>query len=131
MTRRPRGADDPDVFPVKRPARPVADDLPLFVAPSVAVDTSEDAAEKVRPRVKDAHRVILALLVMHEYLACYEIEQRTGWEGNFTRPRLWELEGLQWIRKTGVKRPTPRGATARCYTLTPLGRLHAQRAAAA
>lgn len=113
-----------------------SDDLPLFAAPSVAVATSEASAEKARPRVRDAHRIILALLTAHDALTCHEMRARTGWSGDFARPRLWELEGLQLVEKCDGKagrphitRATETGANATAYRLTATGRARVTEAA--
>lgn len=126
-----------DADDVRRKPSSRVDDLPMFAAPSVAVDTSEQAAEKARPRAKDAHRVILALLTVHDALTCHEIRARTGWSGDFARPSLWELEGMGFLEKCDgkegrplVQRPTDTGSSATAYRLTPRGRSLVAEAAA-
>lgn len=123
MKRRHSHADE-----FRAPRREPNDVLPLFAAPSVAVDTSERAADSIRHTLRDAHRVILALLVVHTRLTCEEIRQRTGWTGDYARPRLYELEGMGWVQKCDgkqgrdlVTRPTMTGRQAMCYELTALG----------
>ena len=105
----------------------------MFAAPSVAVETSEGAAERVRPTARDAHRVILALLVVHEHLTDFEIRKRTAWGESYARPRRWELEGMGLVEKCDgehgrplVKRLTDTGSPAFAYRLTSLGRQRAQ-----
>lgn len=107
-------------------------DLPMFAVPSVAVETSERAADSVRAHVRAAHDIIVALLVVHGRLTCEEVRQRTGWDGDYARPRLWELEGQQVIRKCDgqhgadlVQRRTRTGRMATCYELTAIGQRHA------
>ena len=112
------------------------DDLPMFAAPSVAVETSEKAADSVKGAVRDAHAIILALLTAHDALTCEEIRDRTQWSGDYARPRLWELEGLQLVEKCDgrqgrplITRPTRRFRHATAYRLTDLGRQRVREAA--
>lgn len=115
-----------------RPAKPRAEQavegLPMFAAPSVPVATSEDAAESVRGKVDAAHRLIRSLLRSRN-LSTPEFRMITGWEGDFARPRMWELEGMQHIEKCDGEQgrpldqcPTRSGRTATRYRLTNLGR---------
>lgn len=110
--------------------------LPAFAAPSVAVATSEAAAARVRPTVKDAHQIIIALLVVHGALTDHEIRSRTGWGESYGRPRRWELEGLGVLEKCDgkqgrplLRRPTDTGSLAYCYQLTAKGRERAREGA--
>lgn len=48
-----------------------------------------------------------ALPPVDDALTCHEIRARTGWSGDFARPRLWELEGQQLVN------PKKRRRTAR------------------
>lgn len=121
----------------RRPAAEQVDGLPMFVAPSVGVSSSEAAAESVRGHVRAAHDIILALLLVHERLTCEEVRDRTGWSGDYARPRLWELEGMQQVRKCdgsrgadAVQRRTRTGRLAVCYELTTRGRQMAEDAGA-
>ena len=126
-----------DADDVRATPKTSADDLPLFARPSVAVATSEAAAESITTgTVRAAHRVVLALLLVHARLTCEEMRDRTAWTGDFCRPRLVELEGLQLIAKCDgkggrdlVQRPTRRGRMATCYELTNNGRAFARAAA--
>jgi len=116
-----------------RPRAKAVDDLPLFAAPSVAVATSEAAAARVRPTVKDAHQMIIALLIVHGALTDHEIRTRTGWSESYGRPRRWELEGMGVLEKCDgqhgrplLRRPTDTGSLAYCYQLTAQGRERAK-----
>lgn len=112
------------------------DGLPAFTAPSVAVETSEAAADSIRHTVRDAHAIILALLTAHDTLTDYEIRTRTGWKESYQRPRRWELEGEGFLEKCDgkagrphIKRPTDTGCMAVAYRLTALGRERVRTAA--
>lgn len=124
-------ADDVRATPTK-----IADDLPLFAAPSVAVDTSERAADSIRHTIKTAHAVILGLLTVRDTCTCEEIRGQTGWSGDYARPRLVELEGMQLIEKCDgkqgrplVSRATSTGRQALAYRLTSTGRRRVEDAA--
>lgn len=82
---------------------------PLFEAPSVPVDTSEEAAAVIRPSASQIRdRVYSHLLACGVFGATErEIEGALALGGNTVRPRLWELEG----NAPAGKRPPPRQIT--------------------
>lgn len=121
-----------------RPAPKVADDLPLFAAPSVPVATSEAAAESVRSGVRRSHDWVLALLYVRGPLTSEELRLALGWDGDYCRPRCWELEGMLMVEKCDgdagrpkLERATQKGRMATCYQLTALGKQRVQEAKAA
>lgn len=100
----------------------------MFDLPSVAVATSEDAAESVRGAAARARYTILLLLADHPS-AAFELARDGQWSGDFTRPRLRELEQRELIEKCDGKagRPlgrvkTPSHNSAMMYQLTEKGR---------
>lgn len=120
---------DPLLFPKGLP-RSMPDQLKgtMFDAPSVAVETSEDAAERVRGATRQAHLAILWLLLDHQS-AAFEIARDAAWTGDYTRPRLWELMGRGLIERLDGKEgrekrkvKTPAGRLAFLYAITEKGR---------
>lgn len=85
----------------------------LFTPPSVAVDTSEAAAERIAPHVKTLLERVYKAIRDAGGLTAGELEERLDLKGSTVRPRLWELEGnapagqrkpAQRITKTAEKR---------------------------
>lgn len=97
---------------VARGGRPVRLDRP-----SMPIDTSEDAAEAIKPdaaaireRVFDYVRATGVFGAIEQ-----EIEGGLGLPGNTVRPRLWELENDGRIVKSTRTRQTRAGRKARVY----------------
>ena len=61
--------------------------------PSVCVDTSEAAAQRVRKDTAYWRAEIYAVIKNRGGATEREIEEALGLSGNTVRPRLWELEG--------------------------------------
>jgi hypothetical protein len=91
--------------------------------PSVAVDTSEAAADSLKGTVSRLRREVLAAVVAAGMvgLTCEELCKQTRLAANTARPRLWELEGMGYIAKSGTKRRTHSGRQARAYVATSVG----------
>jgi hypothetical protein len=109
----------------------VLDELPLFAAPapSVAVPTSEAAADAVdtaigRQRAAETRARLLVLIVAHVGggMTADELEAATGIPGNSIRPRLSELHTAGLIEASdAVKRRTRSGKLARAIFATQKG----------
>jgi hypothetical protein len=81
--------------------------------PSVPVDTSEHAAERVRPDTAYWRAEVYGVIKARGGATCREIAQALNLNENTVRPRLWELEGnapagrpgrVPVIRKSAEKR---------------------------
>jgi len=103
-------------------------DWSLFDAPdpppSVAVDTSEDAADSLKGIANRMRREVLTVVAAAGAtgLTCEEMCRHTRLAANTGRPRLWELEGMGYIVKSERKRRTQSGRQARAYVATAAGR---------
>lgn len=91
-------------------------------APSVAVDTSCDAAIAITDRTTTLRRQVFDAIAAAAGLTCEEVCDRLTLPGNTVRPRLCELEGQGLIEKSAAKRPTRSGRDARIYVVTAKGR---------
>jgi hypothetical protein len=78
-------------------------ELPVAVARARPVDTSQQAARDIQPRLSESHRAILALLREHGDLTPDEAARLLGWEVLFARPRFTELHHFNLIKRA-VKR---------------------------
>jgi hypothetical protein len=116
----------------------VLDELPLFAAPapSVAVPTSEAAADAVdspdgRQRAAAIRSRLLVLLCSREAgFTADELEVETGVPGNTVRPRLAELHTAGLIEASAtITRATRTGKQARVVFPTTAGRKAVERAA--
>jgi hypothetical protein len=88
--------------------------VPGFKEPT----TSREAAVSVKPRQKEAHAKILALLARYpEGLTADEIAAHCDWTEFFARPRVSELKRLKMIEPTGRRRPNASGANAKVWQL--------------
>ena len=65
----------------------------LFTLPSVPVDTSEAAAERVKLSAPTIREAIFTLIQEAGGLTAGELEARSPYSGSTIRPRLRELEG--------------------------------------
>lgn len=85
--------------------------------PSVPVDTSQDAAKRIKPSAASLRAKVLAYIVERGALGAteQEVEIALGLTGNTCRPRCWELARAGLIVKNGAKRLTKAGRWARVY----------------
>lgn len=116
MSRRIRGYAQDDVE--LGIGRKIAGDFgPLFAAPSVPIDTSEDAAAAIQPYLNGLRAKVLAFIEgqgLHGATAD-EVEIGTGLKGSTVRPRLIELELVKRIQRLEDTRETRSGRAARVY----------------
>jgi hypothetical protein len=94
-----------------------SDAEPRLARPSVNVDTSEQAAESMKPTAG----------LIRGWVECWlrdrgahgateqEVEDALSLPGNTIRPRLWELENTGKIVKSPDKRQNRSGRYARVY----------------
>jgi hypothetical protein len=75
-------------------------------------DTSEAAAEMVKPSIAERQAKVLAVLRSLGPSTGEEIAHRLGWEVYRTLPRLTELKNGGKARKTAERRQNESGATA-------------------
>ena len=91
--------------------------------PSVAVDTSMDAAASLPPDwLAGKRRQVLLAIVAADGLTCDEVEQQLGMRHQTAAARCWELEGNLLLEKSDQRRVTRSGRTARLYVATAKGR---------
>lgn len=112
MTRRIPGYSVDDVE-----LRLVHDFGPLFQAPSVPCETSEDAAAMIQPYLNGLRAKVLAFIEeqgLHGATAD-EVEIGTGLKGSTVRPRLIELQIVRRIVRLADTRVTRSGRQARVY----------------
>lgn len=96
--------------------------LAAMRAPSVAVDTSEAAADALKSQLSPLReRTLLAVGGALDGMTCDELEQHTGLSHQTAAARLWELEGAGFVYKAKQYRMTRRLRAARVYKLTPRG----------
>lgn len=115
-----RSASYYDDEPYQRRQSTKLEDLPLLMPPSVAVDTSEAAADKIKASARAMRALIYRYLKEQgtSGATCQEVCQHFGWDGNTVRPRLWELEGaFGEIEKSEATRPTNSGRQAHVYVV--------------
>ena len=91
--------------------------IALWDAPSVPLDTSEEAAARIVPVAGQLRRRVVKAIVDHGPLTCEEIQGITGLSPDTARPRIWELEGCGVLRKLSETRPTKSGRKAHLYEL--------------
>lgn len=89
--------------------------------PSVAVDTSEEAAEAIRCITPKLRRQVFAAILSTGGATCDELCHTLGRGGNTIRPRLRELEDQTLIVKSDRRRPTASGCMAVVYEATAKG----------
>lgn len=89
--------------------------------PSVAVDTSMDAAQRVKPKASSLRLTCLRLIVAYQGQTCDELEVRLDAKHQTIAARLWELEGQGLAVKSEIRRPTRSGVAARVYVATAKG----------
>lgn len=106
----PPSASLPDLF--SHPAEP----------PSVAVDTSMDAAERIKPLARSMRLRVLNTILAYDGLTCDQVEALLGLRHQTAAARCWELEGQGLIEKSETKRATRSGSQARVYQVTAKGR---------
>ena len=108
----------------QRTLPPPSDNLDLL-APSVAVDTSEAAADALntRPgkarRLTDRHKILMVLAVSPKTRE--ELEGATGLGGNTVRPRVGELSTGGYVRQMDATRLTSTGSPAHLLAITEKG----------
>ena len=91
--------------------------------PSVAVDTSMDAAASLDPHwLQGKRRQVLLAVIAAGGLTCDEVEQQLNLRHQTAAARLWEIEGQLLVEKSDQRRPTRSGRTARVYVATAKGR---------
>ena len=84
-------------------------------------DTSHAAAAQQTPerRAKGHHLVLAALHA--QPLTDFELAERTGWQQTSIGKRRGELVSAGLVERTEDRRPTPSGATAIVWRITPAG----------
>ena len=91
--------------------------------PHQPIDTSEAAAESMRPTAGTIRVRVLLAIWRHGGLTQDQYEEMTGMPGNTARPRFWELERRALIEKTIERRQTRADRAAIVYQCTEAGRL--------
>lgn len=113
MTRHQYDPHDPEVQLRRRGTEDLG---PLFAAPpSVAVDTSRQAAAAIAPRAGTLRALVLGFLKQYGPMTAEQLEEISGLDGNTIRPRLVELRAAGRVEMTDDKRPTKSGGTARLW----------------
>ena len=84
------------------------------VPPSVPVDTSEEAAEAIRPSAHILRGKVLAYIEGEERNGATddEVQRALGMNGNTERPRRSELETMGFLVRTDRRRKTSSGRNA-------------------
>lgn len=88
--------------------------------PSVPVETSEDASDKIRPHLPRIRSAVLRRL-HYVALTCDQIEEFTGFAHQTVGPRLRELADAGLIERTDERRPTRSGRDAFVWKITQNG----------
>lgn len=108
----------------QRTIKPPPDNLDLL-APSVPVDTSEDAADALNTpqgkarRLTDRHRILMVLATGPKTRE--ELEGETGLIGNTVRPRVGELMTGGYVRQLEATKLTSTGSKAHLLQITEKG----------
>lgn len=100
--------------------------------PSVARETSEEAAESAKAHAANNERIILALLRYYGPLTDDQIQYYSNKSGDYERPRRCSLVAKGFVEPCDgqqgrplIKRKTPSGRFALAWRLTEKGRDHA------
>lgn len=92
--------------------------------PTNGTATSNAAAEAIEPRAEILRGRVLAYLRERgaDGATDDEIQQALGLDGNTQRPRRYELERMDLVKKTERKRPTSSGRQAFVYVAAEVTR---------
>lgn len=91
---------------------------------AAGVDTSEAAAEHVRPWLAPMRRKVLGQFVRlgDHGGTSHEVSAQLQMENTSVQPRVCELSLFGLIRDSGQRRPNRSGCKARVYVITDHGR---------